>query len=277
MDVDSIGTGLTILGASELTKDSVKRILAPTADYIGVGVLSSTKASVNLARVLMKAVRKVGPSHEGKRIPPRVLKAVLDEAPFVEDELAAEYYGGIVAASFSDGERDDRGVAILATVQRLSCYSLSLHYMSYRCLCAIADTSADSARWSDRAIFVPMDSYDDWMRFGDATESSQAMAHAVLSLERENMIRVPLSGGADWLKDTSCARKLRKAGWSWPRVGGIIADGTLHGWELFSWAHGYKDYLPRDFDAFAADVANDELPTPLRYESVPVVWSRPTR
>lgn len=55
VDINDLEAGLAVLGVSSATKDAIQKILAPTADYVGAGVLSGAKAGVNLARVLVNA------------------------------------------------------------------------------------------------------------------------------------------------------------------------------------------------------------------------------
>src|SRR5262245_1155081 len=137
-DINTIGTGLAILGTAEVSKDAVQRLLAPTADYIGAGVLQGTKAVVNTLRVFVNAARIMGPRiDEPGRVPPRVMREILDQAPFCEDELTAEYLGGILASSYSEILRDDRGVTLLNTLKRLSTYAVRTHYVCYREYCRL--------------------------------------------------------------------------------------------------------------------------------------------
>src|SRR5215475_2235072 len=132
VDINDIGTGLAILGTAEVSKDAIQRILAPSADYIGAGVLQGTKATVNVARVLAAAARRLGSRlNQPGSVPPRVLKNVLDDAPWIDDELMAEYQGGLLASSFGENGRDDRAVALQAVLRRLSTYALRTHYVCY--------------------------------------------------------------------------------------------------------------------------------------------------
>jgi hypothetical protein len=276
MDLESIGTGLTILGASQVTKDSVQRILAPTADYIGAGLLTSTKASVNLARVLAHAAKRLGRRrNDAGSIPPRVLKSVLDEAPFIEDELTAAYYGGILAAAWSDQPQDDRAMAHLATINRLSNYSIKLHCLVYHSLYRLHQVAGEGERFG---IFVPMTSYHSWVGFDDSEDQMRCLAHSVVNLEREDLAQFPMTGNARWLADTKLSRKLRRSGWEWPEGGGILASPTVLGGELFLWAHGYRDYYIYDlFDTPDLSFGIEGAPIPDDATPVPIVWKSRTR
>jgi hypothetical protein len=60
----------------------------------------------NIIRItILKMKEKVDTSGE---IPPKVIKGFLIEGPFIEDEIAAEYFGGVLASSKLENSRDDR-------------------------------------------------------------------------------------------------------------------------------------------------------------------------
>lgn len=86
---------IALLGPAYL----VGKILGPTADYIGEGVREWTqRRTENVKRVFLRAGDKLGDELEQPgAVPPRVLKAVLDEAQFADDELMADYLGGVLA------------------------------------------------------------------------------------------------------------------------------------------------------------------------------------
>ena len=109
------------------------RVLGPTADYVGVGLQLWTEKRVNnVKRIFQKAEKRLGPDIDRPgSVPPRVLKGILDDGSFIEDELGAEYLGGVLASSRSETDRDDRGTTLVALVGRLSTYQLRLHYIFY--------------------------------------------------------------------------------------------------------------------------------------------------
>lgn len=59
----------------------------------------------------------------------RVAYKALAEAAISDDELIADYVGGVLAAS---GPNDDTGAAVVAQIGRLSSLQLRLHYVIYR-------------------------------------------------------------------------------------------------------------------------------------------------
>lgn len=59
----------------------------------------------------------------------RVAFKALTEATITDDEVTADYLGGVLAASEPD---DDPGAAVVARIGRLSSHQLRLHYVIYR-------------------------------------------------------------------------------------------------------------------------------------------------
>lgn len=59
----------------------------------------------------------------------RVAFKALTEASITDDEVVADYLGGVLAASEPN---DDAGAAIVALIGRLSSQQLRLHYLIYR-------------------------------------------------------------------------------------------------------------------------------------------------
>lgn len=287
MDADNIGTGLSILGASQVTKDSVARMLAPTADYIGAGVLSGAKATTNLARIFLKAATRLGSRVDsGGQLPPRVLRAALDDGPFCDDELVAEYFGGVLASSWGDIERDDRGVALLATLSRLSTYAIRTHYLLYRAYDNLYRRERNPPlNHQDDALFLPFASYEEGMSFAEGEDRSAVLSHSIISLERENLASLPWAGTASYFRSTKDddfdVAGLSSLGLERLRSsGGIIFSPRIAGVELFLWAHGVNQTLYTS-DLLRSEVdelfTNSDIPAPVGTEVVPdtVIFPHP--
>jgi hypothetical protein len=189
-----VGTGLTILGSAEVSKDLILKILGPTAEYIGEGVQAWTaRRVINVQRVLMKAGERLGSRlDEPGSVPPRVLKAVLEEAQVAEDELMAEYLGGVLASSRSEVGRDDRAAA--ATIGRLSTYALRAHYVFYfyaaaRPLFGGVDFRSGDERRSAPA-FISVSDFEAAMEFStdEDAEFNDIFAEVMLTLIRRGRI-----------------------------------------------------------------------------------------
>ncbi len=178
MTVDP-GTGLTVLGTALGSKDLVAKILGPTAEYLGAGMRDWTERRVkNLGRVFENAKERLGDKIDSPgAVPPKVLKGILEAAPFCDDELGAEYFGGVLASSRSEVGRDDRGAAFLALIERLSTYQIRSHYFFYTVIRVLYEgltenLSVNEGR-SRLKTFVPLEAYRFAMEFGDK-ETSRA-------------------------------------------------------------------------------------------------------
>lgn len=124
-----VGTGLAVLGS----KDILNRLLGPTADYLG-GEISQfvKKCNINLDRVFASAVRRLDKGmDEPGSVTSRVLKEIVSEGRFCEDELTTEYYGGLLATSRTREGTDDTVLPYLSLIRELSTSQIRLHYIVY--------------------------------------------------------------------------------------------------------------------------------------------------
>jgi hypothetical protein len=86
----------------------------------------------NIGKIFQNATRKLGDKIEKPgMVPPKVLKAVLDEGSFCDDVIAIEYFGGVLASSRTEKGRDDRGARIAKTIEELSSYQIRTHHLIY--------------------------------------------------------------------------------------------------------------------------------------------------
>ena len=97
-----LATGLAIFTAFAGSK-----ILEPSTEAIG------KKLKESLEKIASKAKTRFNGKQLSDNIQPnyRVLKAISSEGAFCDDELMAEYFGGVLASSLSEVSRDDRGAS----------------------------------------------------------------------------------------------------------------------------------------------------------------------
>jgi hypothetical protein len=216
------------------SKDLMMKLLGPTADYVGGEAKNFVaKCNINLDRVFKKATLKLGDKIEQDgTVNPRVLKNIVDEGRFCEDELTAEYYGGILASARSGNGRDDRGVTLLATIKDLSIYQLRFHYLAYRVFNSLfigqGFNLGDTSDCEKMTIFIPMRVYSSAMAFTDEENPSAILSHVLFGLAKHNLISSFSSGHPDFLRNRT--PKITEAG--------IMLSPTLPGAELFLWANG---------------------------------------
>ena len=117
------------------------KLLGPTAQYLGVKTRELTEKMVNnVERIFQDATEKLGDKiNEAGEVPPRVLRGIVNEGAFCEDEIAAGYLGGVLASSRGEAGRDDRGVVMNALITRLSVYQLRTHYIVHHVIKDLLD------------------------------------------------------------------------------------------------------------------------------------------
>lgn len=236
--VTAAGAGLAVWGS----KDLMTKLLGPTADYIGGEAKNFVaKCNINLDGIFRKATQKLGDRIETEgSVNPRVLKHVVDEGRFCEDELTGEYYGGILASSRSGNGRDDRGVTLLATIKDLSVYQLRFHYLVYSVLNRLYNGKGlnlgDGNDCRKMAVFIPMRVYEKAMAFTPEENASTILSHVLFGLNKHTLISDFSSGNAEFLKKRN------------PQIpeSGIVLSPTLPGAELFLWAVGLSGASGRE-------------------------------
>lgn len=207
-------------------KELVVKLLGPTADYLGDGMKGLVqKGTKNLERIFIAAAAKAGDKlNEPGAVPPRVLQRVLQEGPFIEDELAAEYYGGILAASRSKNLTDDSGAYWLGVIQRLSLYQIRMHHICY----AAAKASYNENRWPRHADHIQMArvAID---RKSLQNSFNQEISPTIFEHIRSGLAREDLTSGIQVDEEF------------------YFFDPSPAGTELALWASGYRDKQVEQF------------------------------
>jgi hypothetical protein len=82
-------------------------------------------------RIVEIATRKTSDANDGKTVNLRAARDVLWNGSITDDEVCAEYFGGMLAAARSDGGKDDGVVHYVDTIKAMSARQLELHYVIY--------------------------------------------------------------------------------------------------------------------------------------------------
>ncbi len=243
--ITTVGAGAII---AYLSKDGMQKLLGPTADYLGGGLKDFTQRRIeSIARIFERAEQKLGDQiNLPGEVPPKVLKAVLDEGSFANDLLAVEYFGGILASSRTEGGRDDRGVRVAKILDSLSTYQLRTHYLIYVAISELfrnKELNFDPDGVERMQIFIPYADYFAAMDFntGELEQISQIMSHVFHGLGNDGLI-----------DDTWMYADKETISKHYPRAesGGIILNPSAQGAELFLWAFGHSDkYLDYIFNS----------------------------
>lgn len=234
--VTTVGFGVI---ATVLGKKSLEKILGPTADYLGVELQEFTKKRIeNVGRVFRRAELKLGDqlNSEGS-VPPKVLKSIINEGSYHEDDISIEYFGGILASSRTEISRDDRGARIVKTLDNLSTYQIRFHYLLYLTLSRIfMDSGKPLTSVEDRnslEIFIPFEDFNFCMGFSsDELLERDLPAHILDGLGSDGLIASQWGIGSKQLLTNYCGSEKVSGD-------GIVCSPTLRGIELFLWGMGY--------------------------------------
>lgn len=230
------GTGLTILGSAIGGAKIAEKILGPTSEYIGEQLREWTEKRVNnTAKIFKNAQEKLGDKmKEEGTVSPKVLKGILEDGGWCEEELQVEYFGGVLASSRSGSSRDDRGAYFVSLVTKLSTYQLRTHYCFYSILKRLFNGEDinihDGNIWRDLEIFIPYETFYDALDLTkeESKDWNNILSHSVWGLNKEELITGFSYGGKDYLQ-----KRFDKV-----EEGGVIFSPTKLGVDLYMWAFG---------------------------------------
>ena len=234
-----VGTGLALLGSAKL----VEKLLGPTAEYLGDNLQHWTKKRVeNTKKIFEQFEKKLGPRiNEPGAVPPRVLRGVLQDGSFCDDDLMAEYFGGVLASSRTGISRDDRGAVFTALLGRMSAYQIRTHFFFYTVVKRIFDGESvpitGQVERNNLEVFITHEAYQNAMEFTEGEDFFVILNHALFGLQKEGLIDPTFSFGP--YPDTDGKE-------------GIKFIPSVMGVELFLWAHGLGNLFPNFF--LSADV-----------------------
>jgi hypothetical protein len=252
-------TALMLFGSAQLAG----KLLGPTVDYLGEGMREWAEARMaNLRSIFRKAESKLGDQLEKDgAVSPRVLKGILAEGSFWNDELASEYFGGVLASARSRTGRDDRGTVWISLISRLSTYQLRSHYIFYSIMrrlwmrpeYLVQVEAAESGvmrgyiQWEtpEAFVFIPYSVYEAAMEIVEDESVDDILHHVMPGLWTAGLIGTHLRFGSkrsmenraqDWLREREPSNFAHKKV-TLPS-GGIILSPSHQGLFLYLWAHG---------------------------------------
>jgi hypothetical protein len=224
------------------------KMLGPTADYVGEELQHWTERRVeNVRTIFRKAELRLGEKiNEPGGVPPRVLREVLDGGSYWDDELGAEYFGGLLASSRSELSLDDRAASLAALVGRLSSYQLRSHYVLYahaqRLLAGSNLNLGITQDVSEKGlIYMPATVWFADMNVDpDEIEVPSLLQHCIFGLKREDLLGDEYASGS---------RESLEEGFRGREFGehGHVYCLSMLGVELFCFAHGVSGYSARSF------------------------------
>ncbi len=218
-----------------LSKDGVSKLLGPTAEYLGGEIKSLVeKSKKNVASVFQKAEKKCGERIEKPgTVNARVMKNIYDEARFTDNELLAEYFGGVLASARTEDGVDDRGVYYSQIVKSMSSYQLRCHYLFYylmwyhsKELKLNLNSNVDRSKLT---LIVPVNCYSETFNITNIGNEMAYIAHSLAGLAKADLIgeNFAFSNPADLKKQNIEVDQFA-----------FVIHPTITGLELFVWAHG---------------------------------------
>lgn len=124
------------------------KVLSPSAGLLGKELEGWTERR-------LQNLRNIGATLEHKfgvddldtpgELNPRVIRGLLDEGSYIEDDVATEYFAGVVAGSRSDDGKDDSGVTL---IEVRTAYRVANYVPTMRCM-------QRSRRWWQVAVTSP--------------------------------------------------------------------------------------------------------------------------
>lgn len=115
-----------------------------TAAYVAQQLFGKTLAEMgddlnkmykaNRDKLLSKAAKKVADPNDSATPNLRVARDIIWNGAVTDDEVCAEYFGGLLAASRSDDGKDDSALIYVDCIKALSSKQLHLHFVIYNSL-----------------------------------------------------------------------------------------------------------------------------------------------
>jgi len=238
------GIAAIVTAGALASTDTINKLLGPTADYLGELLQGEVqKRAENIGRIFQKAAKKLGSKiDEPGQVHPKLLKGLILDGSFCEDELTAEYYGGVLASSRTGVNRDDRGAAYLEQVSCLSTYQVRTHFIIYTVIKKLFQGATHVKPGEDRIamqIYIPHSDYNRAMAFDDNDEKGDliglCMDHSFTGLNASDLALFLYNGSSDYLSQNF-------PGLIFPKSG-FIVQPTPAGLYLYLWATGHGHIL----------------------------------
>ncbi|TMP39887.1 hypothetical protein [Pseudoalteromonas rubra] len=245
------GAGLAVLGS----KDVLTKILGPSADYVG-GELAGfiKKCNINLDGIFAKAEKKLGSRIDSKGgVNPRVLRHILDDGRFCEEDITAEYYGGLLAGSREENSENDYCLPFLSKVKEMPTHQLRLHFsFYYEVLRLHKAKGVNLGHWyqsGNVGLVLTLPFIHEIFPHEEQLQSWELMVSAIVGLHSLGLISNNFAYG-----EPSDLRRAHPHA----HMFGAYVEPSLIGAELFLWALGASD--PNAHRFFELDINKVDKP-----------------
>jgi hypothetical protein len=223
------------------------RVLGSSADAVSEAVRRYTEYRLrNVERIVERAAAKSGSPFQGTAVGLRVAHVVLADGSYCDDELMADYLGGLLAGSRTARGRDDRAVSWSKVITSLSALQIRAHYLLYREWAArlriigVYELGVEAAR-IQATMEISSEEFAKLLVGDSEVDENDAMSHAIGGITRAGLL------GDNFRYNGMFVR---------------VAPSIV-GLELYGWAQGLPGLSPRDFASKARLFAiTDAIPRP---------------
>lgn len=236
----------------------LQKVFGPPAEELGIalGRLVEYRCR-NFGRIVEKASKRAKNNKSVGAVNPRFAFLLLQEGSLCDDELMADYLGGLLADSKSPDGRDDRAITWCHIITSLSSFQIRAHYLMYREWAYHLHQEAPEIDLSyvDEMNLATM--HLDFEEFTSALmqeipqDPEVILRHSMMGLARIGLINDSWSYGKHIR--TSENSPFENEEWTI-----VSATPTGRGMELYGWAFGMPDILPRNFSAKASGLQSIE-------------------
>ena len=207
------------------------RVLGTSADAVDEALRRYTAYQLrNVERILQRADAKSRSAEESSSVSLRVAHVLLEDGSYCDDELMADYLGGLLAGSRTPEGRDDRAVAWSKVLTSLSSLQVRAHYLLYRewaarlRTVAVYELGVDAGRMQ-ATMEVASSEFVKFLVAESEVDENDAISHAIGGLARVGLLE------DKYLYNNDAVRVV-------PSIMGI---------ELYGWAQGLPGLSPRGF------------------------------
>lgn len=227
-----ITTGIAVYA---LNTDIAQKLLGPTIEYIGNESKNLVaRCNINLNEIFTKAAKKSPHKLESEgQVSPRVLRILLNEGAFCSNSIVQEYYAGILAASKTENQEDDRGIMFMNIVASLTIQQIKMHHLIFMSIAKVFNIN-DYKADDNHGIFIPNS------LFIMNKNKKYWLEHALEGLVRQRLIDPNYSVNQTINKLQNYNQDINQAG--------FVVTPLATGEELFMWSLGkenltFIDYL----------------------------------
>lgn len=217
-----------------------KKVLGPTLDAMGRDVKTLYEAwseprLANLAAILSKAEKRGG--GEGDyQVHPRIIHELFEEGSWTDDEVAQQYFAGLLISSRSTDPYDDHGVFYARIISSMSSNQVRMHHALYYAYATSADHGSNGL-FGDygQALWMPTADAAAALSILPHDPEASAVEETLAALSRDGLLASSGVGTPDEFREVLDLNADQDSSY---------AAVTALGVRLFLWAYGIRTTDP---------------------------------